>query len=103
MGQFRQNLFYLRHDVALIRKRHLIPHLWMNDISGAAEVRDHRYGANRESFKFQACTEGANRWKYQHVGRSQALEDLHMANPATERNSLFDLKGPRKLLESVPL
>jgi hypothetical protein len=39
----------------------------MNDISGAAEVRDDRYGANGESFKDHACTEVSNGWKHQYI------------------------------------
>ena len=49
--QFRQNLFHLRHDIVLIRKRHLVPYLWMNDISGSAEVRDHRYGTSARELR----------------------------------------------------
>jgi hypothetical protein len=51
MGQFRQNLFHLRHDIILSRKSHLVQYLWMDDISRTAEVRDHRYGASIESFE----------------------------------------------------
>ena len=101
--EFRQNLFHLRHDVALIRKRHLVPHLWMNDISGPAEVRDHRYGATGESFENHACTVVANGWKHKHIRRSQAPEDFRMAEPAAEGNSLLDPKGFHKLLKAVPL
>jgi hypothetical protein len=39
----------------------------MNDISGAAEVRDDRYGAGRKSLKDYTSAEIANRWKHQHV------------------------------------
>ena len=42
----------------------------MNDISGPAEVRDHRYSARRESFKHHARTEVSNGWKHQHIRRS---------------------------------
>ena len=100
--EFVQNLFHLRHEVAFIRKRHLVSYLWMNDISGPAEVRDHRDGASRESFKDYARAEVANRWKHQHIRGSQAPKDLRMANPTTEGNSLLDLKGSRKLLKAVP-
>ena len=98
-----QNLFHLRNDIALIGKGHLVSDFWMNDISGPAEVRDHRYGASCESFKDHACTEVANRWKHHYIRGSQPPEDLRMANPTTEGNSLLDPKGFHKLLKAVPL
>ena len=51
LANLRQNFLHLRDDVVLIRKRHLIPDLWMNDISGPAEVHDHRYGATARASK----------------------------------------------------
>src|SRR5207245_102467 len=91
------------YKVALIRKRHLVPHLWINDISGPTEVRDHRYGAPGESFENDACAEVANRWKHQHIRGAQAPEDLRMAEPAAKGHSIFDADGFRKLLQAVPL
>ena len=75
----------------------------MNDISGPAEVRDHGYGATRESFKDHACAKVANGWKHHYVGGSQAPEDFRMANPATEGDGLLDPKGSYELLKAVPL
>src|ERR1700674_3148109 len=75
----------------------------MDDISRAAEVCDHWYGAARESLEDDACTVVANGWKYHHVSRSHAPEHFRMANPTTEGNSLADFKGPRELLEAVSL
>jgi hypothetical protein len=103
VGQFRQNPIHLRHDVALIRKRHLAPHLRTNDIPRPAEVNDHRYGATGESFENYACTIVANGRKQQHISRSQAQEDFRMAEPAAEAYCPLDSKGCRKLLEAIPL
>jgi hypothetical protein len=103
VGEFRQNLFHLRHDINLIRKRHLVPYLWMNDISGPAKVRDKGYGASGKRFENYACTIVANGWKHHHISRSQVPEDFRMAEPATEENGLLDPKGYRKILEAVPL
>src|SRR6266550_8974649 len=101
--EIRQNLFHLRHDINLIRKRHLVPYLWMNDISRPAEVRDNGYGASGERFENYACTVVANGWKQHHVSGSQASEDFRMADPPAERNSLLDPKGSHELLKAVPL
>ena len=64
---------------------HLVPYLWMNDISGTAEVRDDWYGANAESFENHACTIVAKRWKHEDISRSQVLEAFRMTEPAAER------------------
>src|SRR5881227_4167557 len=103
MGQIRQNLFHLSHDIILSRKSHLVPYLCMNDISGPAEVRDHRDGASAEGFENYACAIVANRWKHEHISRSEVLEDFRMAERAAEENSLLNTKRPRQLLEAVPL
>src|SRR5262249_38750342 len=84
-------------------KSHLVPYLWMNDISGAAEVRDYRYTSSAEGFENYACTIIAKRWKHEQISRSEALENFGMAEPAAERNSLLDPKGSCKLLETVSL
>jgi hypothetical protein len=55
-----QNPFHLRHEVVFIRKRHLATYIWMYDISGPAEVRDHGYGTTCESFENYACAVVAN-------------------------------------------
>src|SRR4029453_7326757 len=75
----------------------------MNDISGAAEVRDHRYGASAESFENYARTIVAKRWKHQYISRSEVFEDFRVAKPAAEENSLLDPKAPCKVPEAVPL
>src|SRR6266446_3955247 len=75
----------------------------MNDISGAAEVRDHRNGASAEGFENYACTIVAKRWKHEHISRSEVLEDFRVTEPAAEENSLLNPKRPRQLLEAVPL
>src|SRR5207302_8397855 len=75
----------------------------MNDISGAAEVHDHRYGASAERFENYACTIVAKRWKHEHISRSEVLEDFRMTEPPAEENSLLDPKGSHKLLKAVPL
>jgi hypothetical protein len=75
----------------------------MNDVSGAAEVRDNRYGTSAESFENYACTIVTKRWKYKDIGRSQVSEDFRMAEPAIEGSILLDTEGSRKLLEAVPL
>src|SRR5437870_7393239 len=103
MGQIRQNLFHLSHDIILSRKSHLVPYLWMNNISGPAEVRDHRDGASAEGFENYACTIVAKRWKHEHISRSEVLEDFRMTEPPAEENSLLDPKGSHKLLKAVPL
>jgi hypothetical protein len=93
----------LRHDIALIRKRHLVPYLWINDISGPAEVRDDGYRARGERFEDYTCTIVAKGWKHEHISRSQAPEDFRMTKPPAERNSALDSKGSDKLLEAAPL
>src|SRR4029453_19492078 len=98
-----KNLFHLRDDIILSRKSHLVPYPWMNDISRAAEVRDHRYTSGAEGFENYACTIVAKRWKHEQISRSEALEDFLMAEPAAEGNSLLDPKGSCKLLEAVSL
>src|SRR5436309_9322376 len=103
MGQIRQNLFHLSHDIILSRKGHLVPDLWMNDISGPAEVRDHRYGARCESFKDYACTVVTKGWKHKDISRPQEPEDFRMAEPADEGNSFLDTKGSGKCLEATAL
>src|SRR5437016_3262943 len=103
MGQIRQNLFHLSHDIILSRKSHLVPYLWMNDISGAAEVRDHRYGASAEGFENYASTIVAKRRKHEHISRSEVLEDFLMTQPAAEENGLLNPKRPCQLPEAVPL
>ena len=75
----------------------------MNDISGSAEVDDHRYGAAGESFEDHARTVVAKGWKHEHISRSQAPEDFRMAEPAAEGNSLLDSKRSCELLETLPL
>src|SRR6266576_1111074 len=87
----------------LSRKRDLVPYVWMNDISGAAEVRDKWYSASGEGFENYARTIVAKRWKHEHISRSEVLEDFRMTEPAAEENSLFNPKRPRQLLEAVPL
>src|SRR6266849_10503167 len=101
--EIRQDLFYLRHHIALIGRGHLVPYLWIDGITGPAEVHDHRYRPGRKSFKDYACAVVANGWKQHHVSRSQAPEDFRMAEPAAERNSLLDPKGSHELLKAVPL
>jgi hypothetical protein len=64
----------------------------MNDISGAAEVRDDRHSASGEGFENYACTIVAKRWKNEHISRSKVFEDFRMAEPAAEENSLFNSK-----------
>jgi hypothetical protein len=59
-----QDVFDLRYDVILIGKTHLVPDLWINSITGAAEVRDKRYCTDRQSLKDHASTEFANGWKH---------------------------------------
>src|SRR4029453_13784272 len=103
MGPFCQNLFHLRHDIILSGKGHLVPYLWMNDIPGATEVRDHRYSASAKGFEHYACPIAAKRWKHEHISRSELLEDLRMTEPAAEENSLLNPKRPRQLLEAVPV
>ena len=39
--EIRQDLFHLRHHIALIGKGHLAPYLWIDDIAGPAEVHDY--------------------------------------------------------------
>jgi hypothetical protein len=75
----------------------------MDDISGAAEVRDHGYGTGAESFENYARTIVAKRWKHQYVSRAKMFEDFRVAKPAAEENSLLDPKRPRKVPEAVPL
>src|SRR5262249_55298413 len=75
----------------------------MNDISGAAEVRDHGYTSGAEGFENYACTIIAKRWKHEQISRSEAFEDFRMAEPAAERNILLDPKRSCKLLEAVSL
>src|SRR5262245_34612722 len=75
----------------------------MNNISGATEVCDYRYGASAESFENYACAIVAQRWKHEYISRSQAFENFRMAEPATEENSLLDTKAPCKVPEAVPL
>src|SRR5271163_4493284 len=75
----------------------------MNDISGAAEIHDHRYNADREGLKDHASAEVADRRKHHHISRSQARQDLRMAKPTAEGNSLLDPKESHKLLEALPL
>src|ERR1700744_1507106 len=65
-------------------------------------VQDHRHCAARESFKHHAPTSLSNCWKYDHVGGSQSLENLRMAEPAAERNALFDLKRSHKFFKALP-
>src|SRR5436309_8521724 len=103
MGQIRQNLFHLSHDIILSRKSHLVPYLWMNDISGPAEVRDYRDGASAEGFENYACAIVAKRWKHEHISRSEVIEDLRMAERAAEENSLLNTKRPCQMLEAVSL
>ena len=103
MGQIRQNLFHLSHDIILSRKSHLVPYLWMNDISGPAEVRDHRDGASAEGFENYACAIVAKRWKHEHISRSEVLEDFRMAERAGKGNSLLDAKGSHELLKTLSL
>ena len=74
--EFLQNLFHLQDDIALIRKTHFVPNPWMNNISGSAEVRNHRYGATCESFENYACTIVTNGWKDKDISRSHASEDF---------------------------
>jgi hypothetical protein len=101
--QFGQDLFHLRYDIVLIRKRHLVAHLWMNDISRPAEVHNYRYGAACESFEDYSTAEVSYRWKHERISRSQVREDFRMAEPAAEDNSLLDPKRFHKLLEAIPL
>jgi hypothetical protein len=75
----------------------------MNDISGAAEVRDHRYSASAEGFENYARTIVAKRWKHEHISRSEVLEDFLMTEPPTEGNSFLDPKGSCKLLEEISI
>ena len=70
-------------------KQHLVPYLRMNDISWATEVSDYGYGAARESFEHYACTVIANGREDKNISGSHSLEDLRMAEPATERDSLL--------------
>jgi len=55
-GQFRQNPFHLRHDVALICERHLVPHLRLNGIPWSPEVDDYGDRASGERFEDYTCT-----------------------------------------------
>ena len=57
-------------------RAHFVPNLWMNNIAGSAEVRNHRYGATRESFEDHACAVVTNGWKDKHIGRSHPTEDF---------------------------
>jgi hypothetical protein len=98
-----QYLPYLRHHIAFVGQGHLVSHLGMNDIPGAAEVDDHWHGAAREGFEDYARTVIANGWKHEHVSGSQAGENLGMAEPAAESNSLLDSKGCCELLKAVLL
>src|ERR1035438_254588 len=75
----------------------------MNDISRPAEVRDHGDSAATESFEDYAGTVVAQGRKHKHIGRSQALQDLGMAEPAGEGNSPVDSNGSHKLFEAAPL
>ena len=70
---------------------------------GPPKVDDHRYGSAGESFEDHPRTVVAQRWKHEHISRSQAAEDFRMADPAAERNSLLDSKRPHELLEPFPL
>jgi hypothetical protein len=75
----------------------------MNDISRAAEVRDHGYGASAKGFENYAGAIVAKRWKHEHISRSEVLEDFRMAEPAAKRHSLLDPKGFCEPLETVSL
>jgi hypothetical protein len=75
----------------------------MDDITGAAEVGNYWYGAARKSFKDYPCAVVTNGWKHHHVSSSQALQDFPMAEPAAEKNSLFDPKRSREPLKVASL
>jgi hypothetical protein len=75
----------------------------MNDISGPAEVRDHRYGAGAEGFENYACTVVTKGWKHKDISRPQEPEDFRMVEPADEGNSFLDTKGSGKFLEAAAL
>ncbi len=80
---------------------YFVPHLRIDGIPGSAEVHDYRYCADRERLKDHTSAEVPNRWKYEHIGRSQTAEDFGMAQPAAESNSLFDSKGFRELFKRL--
>ncbi len=67
VSQLRENLFHLRHNIILIRKRNFVTDFGIDDISRAAEIGDHRHGATGESFENDAGTVVAKRWKHQHI------------------------------------
>src|ERR1700745_3604263 len=75
----------------------------MNDISGAFEICDHRYGASAEGFENHARAIVAKRRKHEHISGSEAVEGLRMAEPAAEENSVLNPKRLRKMLEAVSL
>jgi hypothetical protein len=58
-----QHPFHVRNEIVLIRERHLVSDLGMNNIAGPAEVGDNRDGATGESFENYARTVVAKRWK----------------------------------------
>jgi len=75
----------------------------MNNISGSAEVHDHRYRAHRQGLEDHSAPKLVNRWKDQQVSRSQALHGFTMAQPPTKRDSFVDSKGSREFLKVAPL
>jgi hypothetical protein len=63
-----QYLPYLRYHFAFIGKGHLVSDLRMDNISGAAEVCNHRNSAAGESFEDYSRTVIAKSGEYHHVG-----------------------------------
>src|SRR5437660_11790441 len=75
----------------------------MDDISWPAEVHDHGYGAGCESFENYARAVVAKGWKDKYIRGSHPIENVRMAYPSTERNSLLNSKGSRQLLKAFSL
>src|SRR5256885_17083061 len=75
----------------------------MNDVAGAAEVRDNGYSTSGERFENHARTIVANGWKHEHISRSEVLEHFRMAEPPAKENTFLDFKRSCKLLEEVTL
>src|SRR5215472_72651 len=75
----------------------------MNNVSGSAEVHDHRYGAGREGLKDHGGAVVTNRRKHQHVRLPQSLLGFIVAEPSTERYRRVDSKRSREPLEAVSL
>jgi len=88
VGQFCQNLFHLRHNITLIVRATCTLPLG-DDISGPPKSANHRIQCQLPSAsKTTPAPFVANRWKHEHMGRSEMLEDFPVTEPAAKKTAL---------------